>query len=184
MAQSVTLALKSLSSHSHTRTTVTAYVLGNWMQYLHLHSPFAAFPRLKTPINKPRSPSASRERPSDLLNLFRNGLHSAASLSRCPSSVFRKLSTSYRNPIKQKKIFCTPAGHATCAFSCAGPGGRSGRRPGHTSDTGRAGVLCVCDNDASVHQSEQTSSHIRPSCSGRASHLVGGKIAHSWHMPS
>lgn len=56
-------------------------------------------------------------------------------------------------------------------FSCAVQDGPSVRMPDHISGTGRAGDLYASYSALSVHQSGQTSSHIPPSRSDKASLL-------------
>lgn len=59
------------------------------------------------------------------------------------------------------------------ASSCVRRGGPTWRMPGRTSGTGRDGARCVFGSAWSVHLSGQTSTHSRPSHSGKVSHLCG-----------
>lgn len=72
---------------------------------------------------------------------------------------------------------------ATCASSCAGPGGLTWRRLCRRGGTGRAGGPCACGSGGWARRSGRTSSRSLPSCSGRAFHLVGetGERDSAWH---
>lgn len=70
---------------------------------------------------------------------------------------------------------CANAAASSDVSSCAGPGGRSGRRSGSRRRTGRVWRPCVSGSDESARRNERSASRSCPTCTCRASHLQDGE---------